>query len=465
MKKKLLGRNGTITLFLCIILSAAILLECIYISGAYQRKQEVILTEAVSHQVEQILSQFDRNGQNWYGVYALSQISSGRAVFDKMTQNIDNTEFSYEVKDELNNDDLRASISEYMRLRGIAFEGSGMMERLGISLSQLSGSDKLSGVGVAAWLPTFKAYLENREKYSPFLSVVEGICNATGISDKLSDFFSFVDDLSVVWARNSSAALEVGDTSVVVDVFDPSCISSLTSAFDAYMDLDFPSVADRLLMNEYAAFSFDSTVKSYVSDNGLEEECNMLGIPYSEIHGKNYGDLEYLLVGNSRPAVNTYVSFGLLLGIRLVLNMSAFMMDETKKEIALGIAEVLSVLISVISGFTIIVEPTTLQYVVLFIMAYIRAYSDGLKLLAGQSIPFFYNDYVSDTLGEFAETTYRDYYRIFLLFVPEEDLLDRMRLVITRDCGILYTGVSATGTLRGASYRVERRFELYENHE
>lgn len=52
MKKKLLGRHGTITVFLCIILSAIIILESIYISGANERKREVILTEAVSHQVE-----------------------------------------------------------------------------------------------------------------------------------------------------------------------------------------------------------------------------------------------------------------------------------------------------------------------------------------------------------------------------------------------------------------------------
>jgi len=465
MRKRLFGRHGAITLFLCLLLSAVILLESIYVAGAYRRKQEVILTEAVSHQVEQILSQFDRNTLNWYGVYGMTQVESGSSVFEKMTEGIADVGYSYELTDELGLSDILASVSEYMRLRGIAFEGADLLSRLNASIAQLSGTDKLNGVGVAAWLPTFKAYLENRKKYSPVMSVVEKVCDATGLSEKLSDFFDFADDLSEVWARNSSAALEIGDSSVMVSVFDPSCISSLTKAFDVYMDADFPDMADRLLLNEYAVYSFDSFVKSYETDSGMKEETNILGIPFSDIHGDNRGDLEYLLIGNSRPAVNSHESFGLLLGIRLILNMSAYMLDESKKEMALGIAEVLSILITLLSAGTIIVEPTILQYVVLFVMAYIRAFRDGLRLLSGGSVPVFYNDTVTGTLDDLAETSYRDYYRIFLLFVPEEKLLERMKLVIFKDCGYLFTGVSATGRIRGSDYTVRRRYELYENHE
>ena len=80
MKRRLSDRKGTITLFLCIVLSAAIILESIYIKGAYRRKQEVILASAVSHQTEQILSQFDRQYLDWYGIYALDSIESDHAV-------------------------------------------------------------------------------------------------------------------------------------------------------------------------------------------------------------------------------------------------------------------------------------------------------------------------------------------------------------------------------------------------
>ncbi|MBO4928670.1 MAG: hypothetical protein J5379_10550 [Clostridiales bacterium] len=466
MKRKLFGRRGSTTIFLCIILSAIIVVETVFVAGAYQRKQEVILSEAVSHQVEQILSQFDRDYLDWYGIYALNSVQSGSSVFDAMTEDLNHAEFEYELFGSMSNDDLKKSISEYMRLRGIAFEGSAMMDCLGMSLSQITGSDKLTGVGVAAWLPTLKEYLNNQKKYSKAVDIVKAFCNATGLDEKFSSFWSFMDDLSETWAQNSSAALEIGDTSVVVSLFDPSCIHSLTTAFDKLMDADLPDLADRLLMNEYAAFSFDSRVEENLLDEGWESESNLLGIPFSDIHEENLCDLEYLLVGQSRPAANIHVSFGILLGIRILLDISAFMLDETKKELALGIAEVLSVLITILSGFTITIDPVTLQYVVLFIMAYIKAFRDSYRLISGKSVPLFYNDKVMGALGGFSETYYRDYYRIFLLFVPEEHLLERMRSVIFRDCGgKVFTGVRATGSLRNGKYSVERRFELYENHE
>ena len=458
------GRRGGITVFLCIILSVLIIIETIFISGSYQRKREVILTEAVSHQVEQILSQFDRDALNWYGIYVLDNVTADHAVFDRMTDSMDGFEFSYHLTDQMNNDDLRAAVSEFMRLRGLAFEGTALLDRLNISLSQLTGTDANLSVGVASVLPTLKEYVKNRKAFAAAITALQILCNTLGIGGKMKDFLDFMDELSEVFEEHGSAALQIGDSSVVVSVFDPACISSLTSAFDQYLDADLPSAVDRLLINEYAAFSFDSRVKKYESDDGMEPETNILGIPFSDIHGQNQCDLEYLLVGASRPIDNTFVASGLLIGTRLLLNMSAFLMDSTKRTVALGIAEVLSLLISIISLGTVIIEPHAIEYFILFIMAYIQSVTDSLKLVNGLSVPLFYNKKVTDTLGDFSNTNYRDYFRLFLLFVPEEQLLSRMRIVMGKDCGDLYTGLEAEGSLSGSSYKVKRRFELYENH-
>lgn len=458
------GRRGGITVFLCIILSVLIIIETIFISGSYQRKSEVILTEAVSHQVEQILSQFDRDALNWYGIYVLDNVTADHAVFDRMTDSMDGFEFSYHLTDQMNNDDLRAAVSEFMRLRGLAFEGTALLDRLNISLSQLTGTDANLSVGVASVLPTLKEYVKNRKAFAAAITALQILCNTLGIGGKMKDFLDFMDQLSDVFEEHGSAALQIGDSSVVVSVFDPACISSLTSVFDQYLDADLPSAVDRLLINEYAAFSFDSRVKKYESDNGMEPETNILGIPFSDIHGQNQCDLEYLLVGASRPIDNTFVASGLLIGTRLLLNMSAFLMDSTKRTVALGIAEVLSLLISIISLGTVIIEPHAIEYFILFIMAYIQSVTDSLKLVNGLSVPLFYNKKVTDTLGDFSDTNYRDYFRLFLLFVPEEQLLSRMRIVMGKDCGDLYTGLEAEGSLSGSSYKVKRRFELYENH-
>lgn len=459
MKIRFKGRKGTITLFLCIILSAAIILESIYIKGAYRRKQEVILTTAVSHQVEQILSQFNRNYQDWYGIYVLDSVESDHAVFDEMTKKYQDMSFQYELTDEFTNDDLRKSISEYMRLRGLAFEGSGIMDRLGLSIFKLTGTDAITGSGISSWLPTFQDYFLNREEFSEMWEKVEEKCAENGLEDKLTDFYSFVDDLDEVWKKNVSAVMEIGDTTVPISLFDTSCVGYMTSAMDKYMDYQLPSIVDRLLINEYAAFSFDSRVKEYEENSRSVEEANIIGIPFSEIHGENTCDLEYLLVGSSSSGTNKNVSYGMILGTRLILDFSAFLMDESKMELAFGIAEVISILVFVSSFFTVYVDPVVIQYTIIFFMAFMRAVSDTSKLTSGKKVPLFYNYAIDDYL----QTTYRDYFRVFLLFVPENELLDRMNTVIRRDCSEhLYTGVSATGKLSDDPYSVKRRFELYE---
>ena len=107
-------------------------------------------------------------------------------------------------------------------------------------------------------------------------------------------------------------------------------------------------------------------------------------------------------------------------------------------------------------------DPTAIQYTIVFFMAFARAVKDASKLISGKSVPLFYHDSVEDV----ADTTYRDYFRVFLLFIPEDKLLDRMLTVIKRDCGDhLFTGVASKGNLGDDSYEVRRRFELYENRE
>lgn len=461
MRKKLFGRHGSITIFLCLILSAIIVLESIFISGAYRRKREVILTEAVNHQAEQIMSQFNKDYLDWYGIYALDSIEAGSSVFETMTSGMEETSFQYELTDKLGPEDIRTSIIDFMKLRGIAFEGHGIIERLGASLKDLSrgtyNTDKLS-----TWLPKFKKYVQNREKYSFFWGIVKKICEATGIEDKVQEFTNFVDQLDDVWRADSSAAFQAGDTSIVLSIYDPTCVSTIAGVFDRYLDWDMPALVDRFLINEYASFSFDSLVKSY-EDSDEEEECNILGIPFSDIHGENRLDLEYLLVGNDSDFYKRSASFGFLLGTRLILDLSAFFMDSGKRKLALAIAEVMSILIMVISCFTVIISPRTLQFFVIFAMAYIRAFSDVLKLTSGKTVPLFYNDKVTNKLGKFADTVYRDYYRVFLFLVPEDKLLSRMQYIIEKDCGEdLYTGVRATGTWKDVSYQVERRYSLYE---
>ncbi|MBR2750220.1 MAG: hypothetical protein IKD90_03710 [Clostridiales bacterium] len=464
MKKRLFGRKGSITIFLCIILSAIILLESVYISGAYQRKREVLITEAVSHQVEQALSQFDRDILDWYGLYAIKEVKEGTAVFKSMTASLKDASYAYEMTHPFDNDCLKDCISDYMRLRGLAFEGNGILDRLGISISKIRGSNNTGGDGISSWLPTFKSMLGNKKYVKTILDKLKDTIRDVGLGEKIDKFNSFVDSARMVWEEKSSAVIEYGDSSTTISMFDPSSISGLTNLFDKYMDADLPGFIDRMIMNEYATFQFDSRLTNIITDNGAVPETNMIGIPFDKMHSGNHSDLEFLLVGSDSESTNQFAVSSLLLGMRLLLDMGSFLMDEAKKQTAFVIAEVMTLIIALVSLGTVIIDPFTIQYVILFIMAYIQAWTDVVKLVNGMSVPLFYND-TFPSVGRLTDTSYRDYFRIALLFVPEEWLLIRMRYVIQRDAGAtLYTGIKGTGKLQDSEYQVERRYELYENH-
>jgi len=465
MRQKLFGRRGSITIFLCIILSAVILLESVYVAGAYQRKREVLLTEAVSHQVEQALSQFDRNYLDWFGIYALTHVDGATSVFDQMTQKLDGAQYTYELCDPFCNADLRKCISEYMRLRGVAFAGNALLERLGISIKEITDNGGKSGSGISKWLPSFQSFLKNKNATKAVLAKVKSYASIVNLDEKLEDVEDFLDGARETWEQKSSAVLEMGDSSVSISMFDPSSVSSLTHLFDSYMDVDLPGWADRLILNEYAADQFDSLVPAYETETGYEIETNMVGIPFAAMHGGNEADLEYLLTGSDQEWVNTLMAKNFILGARLVLNMGAFCMDKAKKSKAFGIAEVIVVMLAILSMGTIILDPATVQYFVLFIMAYVRAFSDMRKLIKGKSVPLFYNDAFQKSMGEFAQSKYRDYFRFALLLVPEEKLVTRMRKVIERDAVLpMFTSVRGVGEMNESRFVVERGYEIYENH-
>ncbi len=465
MRRKLFGRHGSITIFLCIILSAIILVESVYVASAYQRKREVLLTEAVSHQVEHALAQFDRNYLDWYGIYALTHVDGSSSVFDEMTKDLDGAQYTYELCHPFNDHDLRCSISEYMRLRGVAYAGDALLERLGVSISQIADNGNASGSGISKWLPTFQTFLKNKQVTKAVLEKVKSYASIVNLDKKIDDVNDFLDGAREAWEEKSSAVLEMGDSSVSISMFDPSSLTSLTDFFDSYMDADLPGWADRLIINEYAADQFDSAVAAYESDEGYEIESNMIGIPFAAMHGSNKADLEYLLVGSDHEWINTTMAKNFILGTRLMLNMGAFAMDKAKRNKAYGIAEVIVVMVAILSVGTIILDPSTVQYFILFVMAYIRAFSDMRKLVKGKSVPLFYNDTFQETMGEFAESKYRDYFRFALLLVPEDKLVSRMRTVIERDAVLpMYTGVRGVGALNGNGFAVERSYELYENH-
>ena len=72
MKTVKSNKKGTMTLFLAIILSALILIECTFVMFIWDLDYRLAYSSALRAEVETILAEYDRQLFDTYGIYAVT---------------------------------------------------------------------------------------------------------------------------------------------------------------------------------------------------------------------------------------------------------------------------------------------------------------------------------------------------------------------------------------------------------
>ena len=184
MKRLNSNKRGAMTLFLAIILSALILVECTFVMFIWDLDYRMAFSSALRAEVETILAEYDRQLFDTYGIYAVTLNDVDDEVFQKAISTHGYTGDSdievYGVK-ALSVEDLRAAITVYYanRAGGIWFEKAfvqlqGVMDYTGIgdileTLRQFTSSeaagyleDLLSGAStIAGWFDDASELDEN----------------------------------------------------------------------------------------------------------------------------------------------------------------------------------------------------------------------------------------------------------------------------------------------------------------
>ena len=156
MKTVKSNKKGTMTLFLAIILSALILIECTFVMFIWDLDYRLAYSSALRAEVETILAEYDRQLFDTYGIYAVTLNDVDDEVFQKAISTHGYTGDSdieiYGVK-ALSVEDLKAAISVYYanRAGGIWFEKAfvqveGLLDEAGVGdilemLRQFTSSD------------------------------------------------------------------------------------------------------------------------------------------------------------------------------------------------------------------------------------------------------------------------------------------------------------------------------------
>jgi len=461
-------RNGSAGIFLCIVLSAVILTEGVLYSAARIRSNEADLARCMRLQISQILCSYNRSLLENYGLYGLDSSSVNSKVFDACFSGKGDAVMTAEPENMISSADLKTGIADYMQIRMPAVASGEILSRFKGIYSGILDSDlfkNAKGSQSSEWLGYVKGFLGQKDKWGGVINSVVAAVETVDFTGKVKDLEEFASSFQEAAGRSATLYLQ-GESSTVLpdDFLNPDNLSNIMSYVDGYMNWEMPGIVDSLLINEYAVSFFDSKVEYIVDGDSKELESNLLGVPFTEIHGSNRADLEYLLTGIDNEIISFSIAETLIFDMRTIANTGIYLLDNEKMKKAKEIAEILSAAITLVSAGTVSIDPEALKFGVIYVWALKQGFQDVLKLIGGESVILFDHSALDDqeVLKGALMTDYRDYMRVLLLAVPEEWKLSRILTLLKKDCANeLYKGVCLSVDYRGSLFRMEDSYDAY----
>lgn len=469
-RRHISGRSGGVSIFLCILLSAVILIQCTLYYAARIRAYESELNRCMRLQISQILSRYSDDLLNKYGLYALDTASVNTEVFDTCFSGGPDTVLETELITPLSADSLRTGISDYMQIRMPAAVSGEILSRFKGVCSEITNCalfQKAKNANSSAWLDCVRDFLSQKDKWSDVISKAVSVAEAVDITGKLRDLEKFASSFQSTIERSATLNLQGQSSNDLSNqILNPKGLSQIMGYVDSFMDTDLPEFTDTLIINQYAQSFLDSKLEYMMDGDIRTSECNILGVPFSEIHGSNRADLEYVLTGLDNELVSFNAAKAMIGDVRLIINFGTYLLDQEKMNKAKEIAEILSSAVAAASLGTVVVDPEILQFVVVYVWALGQAITDVFSLIEGESVLLFDHSAVSD--GSIFEdalmTNYRDYLGFFLLAVPMEWKLSRILTILKTDCaGELYEGIRLSAGFRGYKFCMEDTYDAYSS--
>ncbi len=448
------NKSGAMTMFLAIILSALILVECTFVLFVWDLDYRMAFDSALRAEVETILAEYDRQLFDTYGIYAVTLNDVDDEVFRKAISTHGYTGDSdieiYGVK-ALGVDDLKAAISVYYanRAGGILFENA---------LVQFEGL--MEGTGAGDVLDALREYTSSdaagylEDLLTGASSIAEWLDDAEQSGDDLSseDFRQEISDFAKYKKTITAADNDLEDLDIGIDLTD---LSSIAEGADKLIDLQY-GLADTAMIAAfhpacayYAANNFDC----YLSN---DNDLSINGTDFSSIHEGNLYDAEYIMCGLD-GRVGVAETAVLVFTVLFIVNAVENFADPDLEATLNGISTAVSAIVLGVTEGIVYIDPEILTTVMILIKSAADSVGSLIDVLNGEKIALV--DYEGT---ELVYVGYRDFLFLLMFLVPDEDMLTRMIEVLNRDFGELYSGVGATGIYRGQQYTQEKTYQLYK---
>lgn len=448
--KKRRTKRGASSLFLAVIMSALILVECTFVAFVWNLDYALSVNEALKTQVDTILCDYNRQLFDVYGIYAFTLDEVDDECFCKALEMNGLTSQSTLVvtaADEFTTEDLKTAINSYYWYRGTGISLKGLVEGYAEMLRQTDESGILNKVGEYMQSPA-AGYVSDMIKGSEDASQWIGKAGEALNLDEILEQASDLDDIRADY-KDTVKDIEL-DIDIDIDDWEAllDTLSFLETTMDNLTDMSDP-VMTKMNVSHYCAYNFDCC---FAPDG----DASITGTEFSSIHGDKQVDAEYIITGlEDYPAI--FKVEYLMVQVLIVSNMLKDYANEEFRNTMEVLGQIISTIISAVSEGTVNIDYRIIAAGLTYICASFQSIKDFYQVIKGQRAVIF--EYEGEKMVTFS---YRDFLYLFALCTPVEELLERSHAVLERDYGELYKGITLEADFRGDSYSVTKSYQLYE---
>ena len=450
IKTKNRTRHGASSIFLAIIMSALILVECTFLTFVWRLDRALNVNEALRIQVETVLSDYNRTLFSVYGIYAFSIDGVDSACFEKALE-INGLESSSELfisgKQRFTCEDLKKAINSYYWYRGTGIQFKLLVQGYADMILELDKKGVFQKIGQFMKSPAAKYVSDILKGSESATEWIQKAGNALNI-DELTGEAEFIDSLS------SDYKQAMKDYGIELDMDIAGWESflktiSFLEKLDFYTDEKSPGILEKLNVSHYCAYNFDCHFRP-------DGDSSLAGYDFNSIHGKKKADSEYIITGKGTYPAVLEVEFY----IAHILIASCVLKDYANEQFRNTmevIGRIISAIISAVSDGTVNIDYRLIAAGLTFFCAAVQAIKEFHAVLKGKRAVIF--EYDNEKIVTF---NYRDFLYIFCLCTPEDKLLDRSREILERDFGKLYKGLTLEADYGGNTYKLTKSYQLYE---
>ncbi len=474
--KKLKEEKGDTSLFFLILIPVVMLILFAVFSNAQVEKAELDYIRSLENELDLTLADYDRQLWSEFGLWGVptgqvnqyaSQLEADYAIGDDFP-----TTHRININAILSNiDQLKKQILRHMSYRSLMLSGNELLQRF--SEYENLGSILKSSEIVADLKNKYSDPQDILDNPADYVETPEPVPNDTpadpsddqdsgeepgaeDVEEAKNTAFNTVADLIGRAKGLLVPYYQSSGTDMPTNPLAPSSLSAITKNVDQlFINYEIP-ILSRLQIDEYM-FNYYT---SHCPEIEINDKKILLKTPYGISHqtlidGGRENEVEQIIFHNFNKNTALNLAKTSVFSVCFTYHLIDKAMDEELQTLYLTEATALSAAIAAVSLGYVIIEPASLQYVIMLIDVLTDASADFSKVMDGKCMTIEAGDFDMDL-------NYRDFLRIFALLQSEENILNGLNQIRENTVpGEFAVSFALTATFDNTSFELKREFSDY----